>query len=85
METAKYGVKEEDLIFSSEWLEELTIQLHKTRAVSVGGLLKNYLKEDEPEDLINTDENEEIDVDDEEFRLFFDWAEQVRRYKMRKS
>lgn len=84
LETAKYGVKEEDLIFSKEWLEELTIQLHKTRAVNVGGLLKNYLRDDEPEDLVNTDENEEIDsTDDDELKLWFDWIEMVRRYKKR--
>jgi plasmid rolling circle replication initiator protein Rep len=84
LETAKYSVKEEDLTFSVEWLQELTIQLHKTRAVNVGGILKDYLKDDEPEDLINTNEEEELAVEeDEAILLWFDWWETVKRYKLR--
>lgn len=81
LETLKYGVKESDLIADSQWLEELTKQLHKTRAVSVSGLLKQYISEEEPEDLINTDE-EGIDesVTEEEQQLWFGWREMVSRY-----
>lgn len=86
LETVKYCVKEDDLISSPEWLKEITIQLHKTRAVNVGGLLKDYLRSDEPEDLINTDENEKIEeMTEEEHKIYFDWMEQFRRYKMRNS
>jgi plasmid rolling circle replication initiator protein Rep len=85
LETAKYSVKEEDLTFSVEWLQELTIQLHKTRAINVGGILKEYLKDEEPEDLIHTNEEEEKPVvEDTATLLWFDWMSQVKRYQARK-
>jgi plasmid rolling circle replication initiator protein Rep len=37
LETLKYGVKESDLVSDRDWLVELTKQLHKTRAVAIGG------------------------------------------------
>jgi hypothetical protein len=84
LETAKYGVKEEDLMFDSAWLQELTLQLHKTRSITVGGILKDYLKDDEPEDLINVDENNADNVEENDaLLLWFDWREQVRRYAKR--
>lgn len=46
-EVAKYTVKGDDLIAEKGWLEELTRQVHKTRAISVGGILKQYLSEEE--------------------------------------
>jgi plasmid rolling circle replication initiator protein Rep len=84
LETAKYSVKEEDLTFSVEWLQELTIQLHKTRAINVGGILKEYLKDEEPEDLIHTNEEEKPVVEDTATLLWFDWMSQVKRYQARK-
>jgi plasmid rolling circle replication initiator protein Rep len=84
LETAKYGVKEEDLMFDSAWLQELTLQLHKTRSITVGGILKDYLKDDEPEDLINVDENNTDNAEENDaLLLWFDWREQVRRYAKR--
>lgn len=81
-ETLKYSVKEADLIADSDWLLELTRQLHKTRAISVGGVLKEYISEDEPEDLIHADlDNEE--VSDEDIKLLFDWSQIVKRYTKR--
>jgi plasmid rolling circle replication initiator protein Rep len=49
-EVAKYTVKPDDLIAEDEWLIELTKQLHKTRSISLGGVLKQYLSEDEATD-----------------------------------
>ena len=46
-EVAKYTVKPDDLIAEDKWLIELTKQLHKTRAISLGGVLKQYLSEDD--------------------------------------
>jgi plasmid rolling circle replication initiator protein Rep len=86
LETLKYGVKESDLTYNSKWLEELTVQLHKTRAVSVGGLLKEYLKEDEPEDLINTGEDEEsLSEVDSSLLIYFGWREKIKRYTQGKK
>jgi len=63
-------------------LQELTRQLHKTRAIAIGGVLKEFLSEEDPEDLINGDVEEEEKTDDE-INILFDWAEIIRRYKKR--
>lgn len=46
-EVAKYTVKGDDLIAEKGWLQELTRQVHKTRAISLGGILKQYLSDNE--------------------------------------
>ena len=80
-EILKYQVKESDLVSDRDWFIELTKQLHKTRAVSVGGVLREYFKalEEEPEDLVGKDENE-VAVD--EGHLYFGWKKQFRKYKL---
>ena len=79
-ETLKYAVKPGDLLADPQWLDELTKQLQKTRAISVGGCLKEFFSEDEPEDLINGDIEEEEKTQDDVL-LFFDWSSVIRRYK----
>lgn len=84
METLKYGVKPDDLVSDGDWLCELTRQLHKTRAVSVGGELRHFLREEEPDDLIHDDDSEsELAADGDDQRMIFDWASEVKRYAMR--
>lgn len=79
-ETLKYSVKEADLISDPQWLGELTKQLHKTRAVAVGGLFKDYLSDKEPEDLINSGlEDDEVSESDPKF--WFGWRERYKRYQ----
>lgn len=80
-EILKYQVKESDLIKDREWFLELTRQLHKTRAVAVGGVLKHYLKalEEEPEDLIGEDENPDIANEGE---LYFGWKQKDKKYRL---
>lgn len=80
LETLKYGVKPSDLVASASWLVELTHQLHKTRAVSVGGVLRNYLSEDEPEDLILAEDQGEEAENQSEAEMWFGWREMVKRY-----
>lgn len=80
LETLKYGVKESDLIADQEWLIELTKQLHKIRAVTVSGILKKYLSDEEPEDLINTDLKEEEEESEKSEMMWFGWREFVKRY-----
>lgn len=81
LETLKYGVKEDDLMHDAEWLCQITKQLHKTRAVSVGGVLKQYIKEEEPDDLIHA-EGEEPE-EDSGYEIIFDWMQKVKRYVKR--
>ena len=81
-ETLKYSVKEDDLIADHNWLAELTTQLHKTRAISIGGVLKDYLREEkEDDDLINIQEESEIEETEEAIKLCFGWREVAKRYK----
>lgn len=85
-ETLKYTVKEADLVADPEWLGELTRQMHKLRAVSVGGVLKDYLSEDDPDkgDLIHSDEESKEELENAA-KLIFDWAEDVKRYAARNT
>lgn len=78
LETLKYGVKESDLVADRDWLLELTRQLHKTRAVAVGGVMKDFIREEEPEDLIHDDEESELE---ETFSsVYFGWRERLEKY-----
>ncbi len=78
-ETLKYSVKEDDLVNDKDWLQTLTKQLHRTRAVSVAGVFKQYLSEDEPEDYIHTEQGEE-EVDQEAPEFSFTWREKRQQY-----
>lgn len=49
LEVLKYAVKPDDLCASQDWLHEITPQLKQSRWVSVGGVLRQYLQDDEPE------------------------------------
>lgn len=84
-ETFKYQVKPDDLIgkgepVDAEWLAQLTRQMEKTRSISLGGVFKQYLSEDEPEDLIGEGDDDLDDVGD---RVYFGWQEPTRRYVKR--
>lgn len=83
-ETLKYSVKPSDMVASRDWLEELTRQLQNTKAVAVGGLLKTYISEQEPEDLIHGDEAEPEDILASE-QLYFNWREKAKKYIHTKS
>lgn len=78
IETLKYTVKDNDLVNDSAWLAELTKQLHKTRAIALGGVFKKYIKEEEPENLI-TESEEELNKE-ADTQLWFGWREMVKRY-----
>ena len=82
-EILKYSVKESDLYKSREFLLGITEQLYKVRRVSVGGVLRSYMKklEQEPEDLIGKDEENENEVD--EGHLYFQWKYQEKKYKLK--
>jgi plasmid rolling circle replication initiator protein Rep len=80
-ELLKYCTKESDLIADKEWFLELTTQLHKTRSIATGGILKDFLKvlEEEPVDLIGESE----DDTGEDFGLVrFGWKTQYKQYQL---
>ena len=83
VETFKYSTKPEDLFGKGSaedqaWLVELTKQLHKTRSIALGGVIKNYLSESEPEQLLTEDGDTELL--EEASRLLFGWREVISRY-----
>ena len=77
-ETIKYQVKESDLTRDPAWTLEITDQLKGTRSISTAGILKAYMKEleNQPEDLIGTDEKEEETVG----HIFALWRRDIQRY-----
>lgn len=79
-EVIKYSVKESDLTADKEWFLELTRQLHRTKAIAVGGILRDYLREleQEPEDLIGNDDEGDVD----EGHLYFAWKRQQKKYRL---
>lgn len=81
-ELLKYCTKESDLVSDRSWFLELTRQMHKSRTVATGGLLKDYLREleQEPEDLVGKDDEGEEFVD--EGHLYFGWKRKEKKYKL---
>ena len=75
-EILKYAVKPSDMVRDHEWFLGLTDQIHKTRAVAIGGVLKRYIKEREPETL--TEESEEEPSTEKAEQLFFGWKQERR-------
>jgi plasmid rolling circle replication initiator protein Rep len=84
-ELLKYCTKESDLTAHREWFLELTRQMHKTRTIATGGVLKDYLREleHEPEDLIG--KGDEVDLDPDEKHLYFTWRRKQKKYKLAES
>jgi plasmid rolling circle replication initiator protein Rep len=78
-EILKYAVKPSDMIRDHEWFLTLADQLQKTRGVAVGGILKHYLKEREPEKLTEEPGEEPPALSAEQ--LFFGWKREVRKYR----
>jgi plasmid rolling circle replication initiator protein Rep len=86
LEALKYSVKPADFLMdvdphkNAAWLCGITSQLHKTRAVALGGVFRKYLNDEEPDDLVNVDGEEKESLTETETRLLFGWREQYKRY-----
>lgn len=78
-ETLKYTVKPSDLISNQEWLLELTRQLYKRRMIGIGGILRPYISDEEPIDLIHSEEVEELSKAESE--LWFAWRRDIYKYR----
>jgi hypothetical protein len=68
-----------DMVRDHDWFLTLVDQVWKTRGVAVGGVLKQYLREQEQGNLVS--EPGEEPSAEELARLFFGWKQDVRRYK----
>ncbi|MBD2561864.1 MULTISPECIES: protein rep [Nostoc] len=80
-EILKYQVKESDLVGDREWFLELTRQLHKSRAIAVGGILRQYMRELEEKNQDLIDESEERDEADKA-SLSFRWKHKLQKYNI---
>jgi plasmid rolling circle replication initiator protein Rep len=77
-EILKYAVKPSDMVRDHDWFLTLVDQVHHTRGVAIGGILKRYIKEREKEDM-KSEPGEEPAEEDKE-KLFFGWKQPVRKY-----
>lgn len=85
-EIVKYQTKPTHLIGyggegDREWFLEYTRQIHGTRALSIGGIFRNYFREleEEPIDLIGEDET---DVSEDFGQLTFNWKRRDKKYRL---
>ncbi len=79
-EILKYQTKPSDLVADREWFLEMTRQMKGTKAISLGGVFKDFFKEleKEPEDLIGEDSEGEVD----EGHLYFGWKRKEKKYRL---
>jgi plasmid rolling circle replication initiator protein Rep len=80
IEVLKYETKMLDLEKHPDFLLELAMQLHKSRAVEVGGVLKELIKEEISDDdlLLQSDEDK---LEDLKKMMTFTWQRGIRRYQ----
>jgi plasmid rolling circle replication initiator protein Rep len=79
-EILKYSVKASDMVKDDRWFLTLTDQVRGTRAVAMGGVLKQYFRARRGKADLTSEPGEEEAVQEAE-RLFFGWKQQVRRYR----
>ena len=78
-EILKYAVKPSDMVRDHDWFLELTDQLHGTRGVAIGGILKRYIVDRKRESLLREPGEEPTEA--EKARVFFGWKPEARKYR----
>ena len=85
-EIVKYQTKPthligQGLVSDKEWFLEYTRQIANTKALSIGGVFREYFKEleKEPEDLIGEDES---DYSEDFGDLIFNWRRHEKKYRL---
>jgi len=73
-EVLKYSLKPEDLTENREWLLGITEQLHGLKTVGVGGVFRDFIRQEEPEDLIGESDDAEGGTDG---LIWFGWREAI--------
>jgi len=81
-EILKYQCKESDMVASAEWFLEYVKQVHGTRAVGVGGVLREYFRglEEEPDDLVGHDDEATDETGGPS--IYFRWHRPFKKYVM---
>lgn len=83
-EVIKYTVKPDDMVADPDWLLELSDQLRNVRSVALGGIMREYLSEHEPDNLVSEDEDQ---VKLNPGGVHFGWREDPRfaQYKRKRA
>ena len=80
-ETIKYTTKPADMVKEKAWLLEMVDQMRNVRAVALGGIFKQFLKETETEqDLITPSEADIAEAVTNEGGFMFGWRSKLKRY-----
>lgn len=80
-ETIKYTTKPADMVKEKAWLLEMVDQMRNVRAVALGGIFKQFLKETETEqDLITPSEADIAEAKTNEGGFMFGWRSRLKRY-----
>jgi plasmid rolling circle replication initiator protein Rep len=79
-EILKYSVKVSDMLKDDKWFLTVSDETWKIRAVAVGGVLKQYLKDRAREDLLE-EPGDAPPSAEESKRLYFNWKQLMRRYR----
>jgi hypothetical protein len=80
-ETIKYTTKPADMVKEKAWLLEMVDQMRNVRAVALGGIFKQFLKETETEQDLITPTEDVGNVITNEGGVYFGWREKVKKYK----
>ena len=85
----KYQLKSDSLLdnthdsdSNSKWLAEYHRQIHKTRAIALGGIFREYMSEDDPEELIHVEGEDVVDADFQEDKVWTMWHDDVKQYAL---
>jgi plasmid rolling circle replication initiator protein Rep len=75
-ELFKYGAKGSELSSDKEFCMEYIRQMKGIHLTELGGIFSKYLKEEEPENFINIDEEEQLDTPPVDNVLYFRWRKE---------
>lgn len=85
LEVLKYETKSADLVKHPDFLQQLALQLKGSRAIELGGLVKEKLKAldevKETDDMLITESNDKTEVE-EVAQLVFGWSRFNKFYKL---
>lgn len=84
-EVVKYAVKPQDLVIGGGWLLTLTEQLRGTKAIALGGVMRDYIKEPDEDDeelLVAGLESEDAILGEvTPTPIAFGWRERLKHYQ----
>jgi plasmid rolling circle replication initiator protein Rep len=76
------GAKSSNLYDDAPWFNELFKQMRRVRTVSVGGVLRDHIRDDEPEDLIHLEDSPD-EPENDDISFWYQWRRDCQRYTLR--